>query len=221
MSLRLAVSVEGPTEERFVKAVLAPHLLKHGLLSIPIIIQTARSANGTKHRGGGISIRTVTDDLRRLLQGFQNGFVTSFYDFYGFADRKAGETAAQLEARIAAESGRPGNLIPYIQLHEFEALLLSDAATAAHYFQAPKIEPLLSRVVTKCGGAEEVNDGTTTAPSKRLEMWTKKHAPLSMQFTSDTKVRHGAALAERLTLPVIRNACPRFDKWVARLEMLG
>ncbi len=66
-----------------------------------------------------------------------------------------------------------------------------------------------------------MNDGVSTAPSKRLEQWTLRHAPILQRFSKDTKVRHGPALAKQLTLPVIRAACPAFGAWLSRLERLG
>jgi hypothetical protein len=39
-----------------------------------------------------------------------------------------------LEARIAASLDMPRNLIAYVQIHEFEGLLLSDVAIIAAYF---------------------------------------------------------------------------------------
>jgi hypothetical protein len=60
-----------------------------------------------------------------------------------------------------------------------------------------------------------------TAPSKRLESWTLAHAHEVLRYRKSTKIRHRPVLAVRLTLSVIRAACPRFDAWVGRLEALG
>jgi Domain of unknown function (DUF4276) len=220
VTLRLGISVEGQTEERFVKDLLAPHLAMHNIAAIPIIVATSRSASGKKSKGGGINLDRIAGELRRLLGGFRGGLVTSFYDFYGFEDKQPSETVDALEARIAKRLGKPPNLIPYVQLHEYEALLLSDAATIAAYFQAPALEESVRKVVTKAGNPELVNDDPATAPSKRLDAWTEAHAP-KMRYSNDTKTRHGPMLATRLTLPVIRAACPRFGAWLGRLEALG
>ncbi len=221
MSVRLAISVEGQTEERFVKDVLYPHLIDHDVFAEAKIVATGWTADGKRAKGGGINSQRVASELRALLGSYRTGFVTSFYDFYGFEDRRPGETADALQDRLADLLDGPRNLIPYVQLHEFEALLLSDAAVAADYFQAPRIEPALRQAVAAAGGAEKVNDNPTTAPSKRLERWTTDHAPTLMRFTKRTKVRHGAALAERMSLPIIRQACPRFSDWLTRLENLA
>jgi hypothetical protein len=181
-----------------------------------VIVSTSRSASGRKAKGGGINIDRVVNELKRLLPNYQA--VTSFYDFYGFESKRPQETVEQLETRIAASLGAPPKLIPYVQRYEFEALLFSHAPTAADYFKAPKLEQLIAAAVSLAGSPEDVNDSTETAPSKRLESWTRTHAPSSQRYSGATKTLHGPQLATRLTLPVIRAACPRFHSWLTRLE---
>jgi hypothetical protein len=216
----LGISVEGQTEERFVKDLLAPHLSQFGVHATPVIVATSRSASGLKAKGGGINIDRVARELRRLLGGYANGYVTSLYDFYGFADKRPSETVERLEARIASALHRPRNLIAYVQLHEFEGLLLSDAAIIAGYFGAPAIAHLIEDAVSRAGSPEAIDDGPSTAPSKRLETWTRQHA-MERFYSKETKTLHGPGLAVRLTLPVIRRACPRFAAWLSRLETLA
>lgn len=221
MTTRLGISVEGQTEERFVKAVLVPHLLGFDVHATPVVVATSRSADGTKARGGGINVERVRSEVSRLLRGFSDGYVTSLYDFYGFEDKEASESIDALQDRISARLGRPERFLSYVQLHEFEGLLLSDPSTAAAYFEAPRLQTLIGDAVARAGSAEHVNDGALTAPSKRLESWTRTHAPPRHRYSKATKPLHGPRLALRLTLPVIRRACPRFDAWVARLERLS
>lgn len=146
MRIRLAISVEGQTEERFIKDLLAVHLAGFQIDAVPVVVATSRAADGRKSKGGGINTDRIVKELRALLQGFRHGYVTSLYDFYGFEDKLPKETVDGLEARPA------------------------------------------------------------------------EHAPTSFRYGKGTKVRHGPVLATRLTLPVIRAACPRFDAWVGRLE---
>jgi hypothetical protein len=201
--------------------VLTPHLASFHVFATPVVVGTGRSANGRKAKGGGINVERVTKELRILLGSHRDGYVTSLYDLYGFRDRRLGEGAEALQRRLAACLDEPANLIPYIQRYEFEALLLADSAVAADYFQAPALQRLIQQAVDWAGTAEDVNDDPTSAPSKRLENWTRQHAPVLMRFSEKTKVRHGAALSARLTIPVIRAACPRFNDWLTRLEGLG
>jgi Domain of unknown function (DUF4276) len=221
VSVRLAISVEGQTEERFVKALLVPHLSQSSVYATRAVVATSRSASGQKAKGGGINIGRVANALRRLLGSHQDGYVTSLYDFYGFANKHAGETAEGLEARIKSALNEPRNLIPYVQLYEFEALLLSDAAITARYFEAPAIEPLIRSAVGLAGSPEGVNEGETTAPSKRSEAWTRQHGSRVRAYSKATKTLHGPGLAARPTLPVNRASCPRFAAWLSRLEALA
>ena len=217
--LRLGVSVEGQTEEQFVKKLLAPHLAELGVFAMPVIVSTSRSASSQKAKGGGINVDRVVNELRCLLGSFHDGFVTTLYDFYAFGGRMAAETVGQLETRIAEKLGFPANFISYIQLHEFEALLLSDAAIVSDYFNADELQKEIARAVGG-GSPEQVNNGPETAPSKRLDRWTSRYAP-RRRYWSGTKTTHGPLLAARLTLPVIRAACPRFNAWLTRLESLS
>lgn len=219
MSIRLGISVEGQTEEQFVKTLLAPHLAAFNVFATPVIVSTSRSASGKKSKGGGINMDRVTNELSRLLSGYPDGFVTSLYDFYAFGGRQPGETVDQLETRMAQILGVPRNFIGYVQLHEFEGLLLSAPAIAATYFKAEKLCDEISKAVGQ-GSPEQVNDGYETAPSKRLERWTFEHSPGPLRYSRATKTIHGPQLAAQLTLPVIRAACPRFDAWLSRLERI-
>jgi Domain of unknown function (DUF4276) len=221
VSIRLGISVEGQTEERFVKDLLYPHLAGFDVYATPVIVTTSRTAGGQKAKGGGVNVDRVTNELRLLREGYSDGFVTSLYDFYGFGDKHKGETVDALEARIASVLGNPRNLISYVQLHEFEGLLLSNAAIVASYFQAPTLERLVEEAVRRAGSPEQVNDDRETAPSKRLEKWTSRGAPSNYRYSKPTKTLHGPQQAARLSLPVIRAACPRFNAWLTRLEGLA
>ena len=58
---------------------------------------------------------------------------------------------------------------------------------------------------------EDVNDGPDTAPSKRLERLLPGYS----------KPLHGPLATEGAGLAALREACPRFDGWVRRLESLA
>ena len=77
--IRLAVSVEGQTEETFVKSVLAPQLRPSGVEPTPILLGNAR---GSGDGGGNVSIDRLTADMARLY--WTHDAVTSLVDFYGF-----------------------------------------------------------------------------------------------------------------------------------------
>ena len=74
--IRLAIVVEGETEEDFVKRVLAAHLRARGVEPQPIL---------PHGRGGNISVARLVPAIAELSRNFD--FVTSLVDFYGFKDK--------------------------------------------------------------------------------------------------------------------------------------
>lgn len=82
--------------------------------------------------------------------------------------------------------------IPYIQQHEFEALLFSDpSAFAAANPGEPSIVGRLTQILAQFANPEDIDNGPEIAPSKRIG------------------------------LSAMRRECPGFDRWVSRLEALS
>ena len=79
--IRVAISVEGQTEDEFCKQILSPHFLLKEILLIPIIVTTKREKCGVKHKGGCINLDRVKSEITKLLSSFD--YVTTFYDLYG------------------------------------------------------------------------------------------------------------------------------------------
>ena len=117
--IRLAISVEGPTEEEFVNRLIADHLRSKGIETRPISL------------GGNVTVSRLSSDMVNLFWQ-QYHFVTSLVDFYGFKD-KGDRTICQLEEAVFTEANRlirrswdQRAIFPYIQRHEFEGLLFSE-----------------------------------------------------------------------------------------------
>ena len=206
--IRLAISVEGQTEEEFVKSVLAPHLLSTGVASTPVLVGG---------RGGNISVERLAPEMAKLSRNFD--FVTSLVDLYGFRRRRPDETAEQLEARIdeavSGAIGRESDRSPtfaYVQRHEFEGLLFSDVNAFEQLVDVPpNAVGGLRAVRNGFATPEDIDDGPETAPSKRIKDLIPRYR----------KRAHGWRVAEATGLERIRAECPRFSAWVARLEALG
>ena len=79
--IRLAISVEGQTEEDFVKSVLAGHLRMKDVETTPILLGRARGTGD----GGNVRIEPLTKEIVKLCQSFDA--VTSLVDFYEFRDK--------------------------------------------------------------------------------------------------------------------------------------
>ena len=206
--IRLAIVVEGPTEEEFVKRVLTPHLRTREVEPTPILI-------GNKGRGGNVTIGRLASDMARLSWSFDR--VTSLVDFYGFrgtGDASRAELQEDIHDDVDRKIGRSydrSRVFPYVQQYEFEGLLFSDVTTFGALLNGPpNLVENLKAVRARFGTPEDINDDVKTHPSKRIE-----NAMPAYQKRVD-----GPFLAERMGLPTIRAQCPRFDQWVERMETL-
>ena len=202
---RLGMLVEGPTEVEFVKRVLARSLLAHGVVVTPVSMD------------GNVTTDRMARELANLYWSFDA--VTSFVDFYGFR-HKADSTVEQLEQAVAelarTRIGRrhdASKVVVYVQRHEFEGLLFTDADGFRHAGLAVD-EACLSQLRGVGRGfptPEDINDDSATAPSKRI-----------LELIPDFRKRlHGPLVAENVGLAAIRTACPRFGAWMDRLERLA
>lgn len=202
--IRLAISVEGPTEEEFVNNVLADHLRTRGVEPQPILLN------------GNITIERLASDMARLFWNFDR--VTSLVDFYGFRDKNT-LTPEQLEQRIQKtvdtkinRSWNQTRVIPYVQQYEFEGLLFSDvdAFTKLIGVSHNSIQ-VLQNIRSQFQTPEDINDNSETAPSKRIKKIVPRYK----------KKVDGPLLAMEMSLDKIRTECPRFNGWVTSLESLG
>ena len=83
--VRLAISVEGPTEEKFIKMVMVPHLQDLKIYAKPVILGRG---------GGNVSLLKIQKDLNKLAGGFDK--VSTLYDFYGFKGKDGNESKESL-----------------------------------------------------------------------------------------------------------------------------
>ena len=204
--IRLAISVEGPTEEEFVNRLIVGHLRSKGIETRPVSL------------GGDITVSKLAREMVNLFWQRYH-FVTSLVDFYGFRD-KGNQTICQLEQAVFDEVDRlirrswdQRAVFPYVQRHEFEGLLFSDVAGFST-LGIPGIDAAclqsLRRIRDHFETPEDINDDRDTAPSKRVEALIPRYR----------KRLHGPLVAEATGLERIRAECPRFDGWVRRLEAL-
>lgn len=205
--IRLAISVEGPTEEEFVNRLIVGHLRSRGIETRPVSI------------GGNVTVARLAHEMRNLFWQRYH-FVTSLIDFYGFKD-KGDRTRSQLERavfddvdRLIARNWDQRAVFPYVQRYEFEALLFSDV-DGFSTLGLPGVDDVclesLRRIRNHFDTPEDINDDQATAPSKRIEALIPRYR----------KRLHGPMVAEVTGLERIRRECPRFDGWVRRLEALA
>ena len=206
--IRLAISVEGPTEEEFSKAVLVTHLRSHGIEAQPILLGRARGPGA-----GNVSVGRIASEMAYLYRSFD--VVTSFVDFYGFRNKRD-KTAEELEALVGREiqqkiDWNPNRVLPYVQKYEFEGLLFSDVTAFSVLVDAPpKSVDLLTNIRSGFATPEDINDDWATAPSRRIKGVIRRYS----------KRLHGPLVATEIGLEAIRAECPRFNDWVIGLESL-
>lgn len=136
---RLKVVVEGQTEEAFIKRVLAPHLQDREVYATPIVVAASRTREGKNYLGGGGSFGKALRTIRDTLRNDRDAYCTTMFDYYGLPPDYPGLSADDcpppsrlderiewLENRLAQEVGDTPRFLPYLQVHEFEALLFAD-----------------------------------------------------------------------------------------------
>ncbi len=214
---RVLISVEGQTEEMFVKQILQPHLLSLGLYLTPVVVSTKKTKQGNTFKGGLTSYQKVQNEIQRLLRDSAAVAITTMYDLYklppdfpGCLTRPAGNCfiqAAYLENEFQQEINDP-RFRPYLQVHEFEALLfVNPEITARTLCSRDKLREL-QKIRNAFNSPEEINNGETTAPSKRI-----------LQLFSDyDKPVGGSLVANALGLENIRSECQHFNEWITWLE---
>jgi len=211
--------VEGQTEESFVNRVLGPNLSPL-LTCVPVLLTTKTVKSGADFKGGILSYARVRKEILRLLADSSATAVTTMLDYYGLPASFPGrdqappasgrERALQIEAFIAADIGHE-RFLPYIQVHEFEALLFSQPVTLAAAFPARKsLSAHLQKHRQAFPTPEDINDDPTTCPHRRI----KNHAPEYRKATT------GPIVAQRIGLAELRKECRHFDEWIASLQRL-
>jgi Domain of unknown function (DUF4276) len=218
---KIIVVVEGPTEEKFVKAVLHPHFINTGV-KVEAQQWITNPTLGTS--GGGQSFDLIENHIRRLMAKYRNNadvFISTMIDLYAFP--KQGNTiydndvaklndgrrkALLLQTKFAERMGGR-NFIPYVQLHEFEALLLSKPDVLGVFFT--DMQKGITALQNEINGMlpEEINETPDGAPSRRII----KHIPIYKRQKSTA----GVVVASAIGLPHLIDTCPHFKDWITRL----
>ena len=228
----LFVVVEGQTEEQFIKHTVAPHLAAFQVYAVPIVVMTRRAADGSKHKGGGDWSKWKADILRLVRDRRPAVRITTLFDLYGLPKNfpelelhgAINDTASRitlLEQAMAREIEDP-RFWPYLQRHEFEALVLASLPALQQVLEEPSDRTGLQKLVDQLGATppEDVNDGLETAPSKRLQSFIPSYNPGNRR-KGEGKSVYGPLATEATGLPALRDKCPRFNAWIAKLETLS
>jgi len=218
--MNVIVIVEGQSEQIFIEKILAPYL-KRKNIRIHANVATKKGQNG-----GDIRFARLQRDIKIHLKQQSNTYVTTFIDYYGTREWPGLDEVSALHAPLPALIAKTINdatkkmvislfpeqqperrFIPFIAVHEFEALLFSDASILARKLNINESE--ITAVISQCGSPEAINNSPQTAPSKRLEGWLNK------RFRKTTM---GITIAEEIGIEKMRSKCPLFDNWLSIFE---
>jgi hypothetical protein len=100
--------------------------------------------------------------------------------------------------------------IPFVIMHEFEALLFSDCEAFSRGIGRPDLCGAMQSVRGAFTNPEEINDSPLTAPSKRVEALLPNYQ----------KPFLGTLAVIEIGLNRIRQECPHFGAWLTRLEQI-
>jgi hypothetical protein len=216
---KILILVEGQTEETFVKDILFPHLEKKSIYCIPKLATTKRVRSGPDFKGGIVSYGKLEIDIKRLLTDTSTVAVTTMIDYYGFSTivpfKVAIKGGSCFERVILLEKMFKENIghkkfLPYLQLHEFEALVFVSPGVVTAAFKQEDKEAAINKIKSSFKTVEEINDNPATVPSRRL---------LTL-FPSYQKTLHGPLIVKRTGLETIRKECSHFNQWLTQLENL-
>ena len=227
--MSLSIYVEGQEEELFVNRVLRGHLHAFGVVvQKPILAATSfRIGDDDKAEvtvGGVTNYDAIREDiLNQLASGDVKSadMLTTLIDLYalptsfpGHSEAIAqgltgGRKAARIEQAWKADIGHP-NFWPYIQVHEFEALILTrpSALTAFYPEHAVGIEQL-RKECAPFQTPEEINEVKATSPSHRILARIPTYRKID-----------GFRHLQDIGAAELKAHCPRFKMWLEQCETL-
>ena len=226
---RLLVHVEGETEESFVNEVLARYLYRRGYSIVSARLMG--NAHQRRRRGGIGAWTAVRKDILNHLREDSESLATTMVDYYGMpkngprawpgretaagiaSSDKAETIEAALLADVREQMGagfNPHRFVPYVMMHEFEALLFSDCRGFGRGIGRPDLAASFQRIREGFPNPEAIDDSPDNAPSKRVEALVAGYQ----------KPLQGILAAVEIGLDAMRADCPHFGNWLDRLERL-
>ena len=214
---------EGASEQNFVDQVLAPYLAVKGIY----LRATQISKKGEK--GGDVKFSRARRDVINFLKQREDLIVSTFVDYYGVKEwpgledvRDLYEPTPDVIAKIMNDDAVSDvraelpnvqvdrRYVPFTAVHEFEALLFSDAEILSRELGIDIT--LIRNALAECGSPERINNHPETSPSNRLIAWSNGHY---------SKASRGIVIAGKIGIEKMRGQCPNFDAWLKRLEALA
>ena len=139
-------------------------------------------------------------------------------DFPGFKEslkmQNVRSRISFLEEKFAEDLGCE-TFLPYIQLHEFEALLFVDILKLqTEYPLSGERIRVLKEETDFYGDPEMINNNPDTAPSKRIIN------ALARDYHYN-KVRSGAAVTSAIGIEALLENCKHFKEWIENIRRIA
>ncbi|MCX6990226.1 MAG: DUF4276 family protein [Chlamydiae bacterium] len=220
--IRLGIIGEGVSEEAIASQIISPYLSNLQVFARQIV--TKRRASEKDCKGGMPAYERVKKDILSLIKEDSGRFVTTMFDLYALPRDFPGYSAIKrienpyekvkyLEEAFAKDISSK-RFIPYIQLYELEALFFADIEIIHRMLSLNNPQSKLKdleKIVKAEPNPEFINDGPSTAPSKRI-----------IRFYPDyQKSVDALRILKTIGLPMIREKCSHFDVWLTKLESLS
>jgi len=207
----IVVVCEGETEETFVRRVLSGRLTQKTLKPSCL---GGIEPNGYKKLVGAV---------RQWLRTKGITHVTTMIDLYKLPSDFPRKTQAHSDPykkvrsleQALAEEIQDARFIPYIMLHEFEALLLTKTGLEiirkrARVGKNDRSWKELQRDLARVRKPEMLNDGANSHPSARIKaIWPR------FKKTTD-----GVGILEQVPWEELCAECHHFGDWIRKLEAL-
>jgi hypothetical protein len=172
--------------------------------------------SGPDFKGGVTSFRKFEGDLKRLLGDSAGALVTTMLDYNGLPSDFPGMNARPpgdpikrvsfVEHAIHAHFGTRPGFVPYLSLHEFEALMFASTEELPRTLIDTARQSEFAAIRSAHNTPEEINEQEW--PSRRIKRL----------FPAYRKTLHGPTVARRIGLGKLREGCPHFNAWIERLE---
>jgi Domain of unknown function (DUF4276) len=222
-AIEVYIIAEGPSEELFIKRVIAPSFQNLSIFLKPLTLETSQNASG-----GSLNFDRLKRNARNILAAHPKAYLTTLIDLYALSTDfpsflhaqklpSAREKASFLETHLDANlceyiDCRPERILTHIQPYEFEGLFFSNPQALSQtvpewHAYSEKLQSVRDDFETP----EHINNSYDTKPSKRLEdLLTPRYK----------KTRHAALIGQKIGLSAIEKECPHFAAWLQQLRDL-
>ena len=132
-----------------------------------------------------------------------------------FPSQSQPSSQSQSSSLDFADEINDNRFIPYIQLHEFEALLFCGIEYIAELYPGcEKRCEQLTQALQNVGNPELINNSPHTAPSKRIIKAIEGDNKTHYNYN---KPKTGRFVTEKIGIDELRSKCKHFDEWIEKL----